>query len=137
MFYCSICILVVAATKVEAQRSIVATNDSSYLWVMVASASRCFHGGPDRIKIDMVSGGLGCGKGGWGVGSWGRLVDHLTYPVKFVGQTDTGLSVANVASSGTGVDATAVPENHSKTSVLISLGLVYSSSRDSINSDNK
>lgn len=58
----------------------------------------------------------------------GRLVDHLTYPVKFVGQTDTGLSVANVASSGTGVDATAVPENHSKTSVLISLGLVYSSS---------
>lgn len=62
----------------------------------------------------------------------GRLVDHLTYPVKFVGQTDTGLSVANVASSGTGVDATAVTENHSKTSVLISLGLVYSSSRDSI-----
>lgn len=56
----------------------------------------------------------------------GRLVDHLTYPVKFVGQTDTGLSVANVASSGTGVDATAVPENHSKTIVLISLGLVYS-----------
>lgn len=64
-------------------------------------------------------------EGGWGLG---RLVDHLTYPVKFVGQTDTGLSVANVASSGTGVDATAVPENHSKTSVLISLGLVYSSS---------
>lgn len=132
MFYCSICILVVAATKVEAQRSIVATNDSRYLWVMVASASRCFHGGPDRIKIDRVSGGLGCGKGGWGLG---RLVDHLTYPVKFVGQTDTGLSVANVASSGTGVDATAVPENHSKTSVLISLGLVYSSSRDSIESE--
>lgn len=66
----------------------------------------------------------------------GRLVDHLTYPVKFVGQTDTGLSVANVASSGTGVDATAVPENHSKTSVLISLALFIPRQEIPLNQNN-